>query len=53
MSAAERIDKFYTFNKKNEEFQQLLDREYRKVKQGLSLIHILFFSAEQLARLCS
>ncbi len=37
MSAAERIDKFYTFNKKNEEFQQLLDREYRKVKQGNAL----------------
>lgn len=34
MSAAERIDKFYTFNKKNEEFQQLLDREYNKVKSG-------------------
>lgn len=34
MSAAERIDKFYTFNKKNEEFQQLLDREYQKVKAG-------------------
>lgn len=34
MSAAERIDKFYTFNKKNEEFQQLLDREYDRVKSG-------------------
>ena len=34
MSAAERIDKFYTFNKKNEEFQQLLDREYNRVKSG-------------------
>ena len=34
MSAAERIDKFYTFNKKNEEFQQLLNREYSKVKSG-------------------
>ncbi len=37
MSASERIDKFYTFNRKNEEFQQLLDREYRKVKQGNAL----------------
>ena len=26
------IDKFYTFNRKNEEFQRLLDREYEKVK---------------------
>lgn len=34
MSAAERIDKFYTFNKKNEEFQQLLNREYNRVKSG-------------------
>ena len=34
MSAAERIDKFYTFNKKNEEFQQLLNKEYDKVKGG-------------------
>lgn len=34
MSAAERIDKFYTFNKKNEEFQKLLDREYNRVKFG-------------------
>ena len=34
MSAADRIDKFYTFNKKNEEFQQLLNREYEKVKSG-------------------
>jgi len=34
LSAAERIDKFYTFNKKNEEFQQLLNREYEKIKAG-------------------
>lgn len=34
LSAADRIDKFYTFNKKNEEFQQLLNREYEKVKAG-------------------
>lgn len=39
MSAADRIDKFYTFNKKNEEFQQLLDREYRKVKSGNAIQH--------------
>ena len=34
LSAAERIDKFYTFNRKNEEFQQLLNREYEKVRSG-------------------
>ena len=34
LSAAERIDKFYTFKKKNEEFQQLLNREYEKIKAG-------------------
>lgn len=34
LSAADRIDKFYTFNRKNEEFQQLLNREYEKVKSG-------------------
>lgn len=28
-----RVNKFYTFNKKNEEFQRLLDREYEKLKQ--------------------
>lgn len=27
-----RVNKFYTFNKKNEEFQRLLDREYEKLK---------------------
>ncbi len=30
----EQIDKFYTFNKKNEEFQALLDREYEKFQAG-------------------
>ncbi len=29
-----KIDKFYTFNQKNEEFQKLLDREYEKIRQG-------------------
>ena len=29
-----RVDKFYTFNKKNEEFQELLDKEYEKFKRG-------------------
>ncbi|MEG0391483.1 MAG: hypothetical protein RR626_01825 [Anaerovoracaceae bacterium] len=29
----EKIDKFYTFNKKNEEFQKLLDKEYEKFKR--------------------
>ena len=31
---SEQIDKFFTFNKKNEEFQKLLDREYEKIKSG-------------------
>ena len=34
MSAAEKIDKFYTFSTKNEEFQQLLNKEYDKIKGG-------------------
>lgn len=34
MSAAEKIDRFYTFSKKNEEFQQLLNREYDKIRGG-------------------
>ena len=29
-----RIDKFYTFNKKNEAFQALLDEEYERIKNG-------------------
>jgi len=29
-----KIDKFYTFNKKNEEFQKLLDKEYEKIKNN-------------------
>lgn len=31
---AEQIDKFFTFNQKNEEFQKLLDQEYEKIKSG-------------------
>lgn len=31
---SEEIDKFFTFHKKNEEFQRILDREYEKVKSG-------------------
>ena len=34
LSAADKIDKFYTFSSKNEEFQQLLNREYDKIKGG-------------------
>lgn len=30
----EKIDKFYTFNKKNEEFQKLLDQEYERFKKS-------------------
>lgn len=48
LSAADRIDKFYTFNKKNEEFQQLLNREYEKVKSGNAIEHEIS-EAEQLA----
>ncbi len=29
-----RIDKFYTFNEKNEAFQALLDEEYERIKSG-------------------
>lgn len=29
-----KLDKFFTFNKKNEEFQALLDQEYEKIKNG-------------------
>lgn len=29
-----RLEKFYTFNQKNEEFQKLLDREYERIKAG-------------------
>ena len=39
LSAADRIDKFYTFNKKNEEFQQLLNKEYQRVKSGNAIEH--------------
>lgn len=31
---SDELDKFFTFNKKNEEFQKLLDKEYEKVKTG-------------------
>ncbi len=31
---AAKIEKFYTFNQKNEEFQKLLDREYERVNKG-------------------
>lgn len=33
-SPAAEIEKFYTFSKKNEEFQKLLDREYDKIRTG-------------------
>ena len=49
MSAADRIDKFYTFNRKNEEFQQLLNREYEKVKSG-NVIQNELSQAEELAK---
>lgn len=31
---SEEMDKFFTFHKKNEEFQKLLDQEYEKIKSG-------------------
>jgi len=31
---AGKIDKFYTFNQKNEEFQKLLDKEYERVRKA-------------------
>lgn len=39
MSAAERIDKFYTFSSKNEEFQKLINNEYQRVKSGNAIEH--------------
>lgn len=48
MSAAERIDKFYTFNKKNEEFQKLINNEYQRVKSGNAIGHELS-QADELA----
>lgn len=33
-STGDSIDKFYTFSKKNEEFQKLLDKEYERLKKG-------------------
>jgi hypothetical protein len=30
-----KIDKFYTYNKKNEEFQALLDKEYNRIKSHI------------------
>lgn len=39
MSAAERIDKFYTFNKNNEEFQKLINNEFQRVKSGNAIEH--------------
>jgi len=48
MSAAERIDKFYTFNSKNEEFQKLINNEYQRVKSGNAIQHEIT-QAEKLA----
>ncbi|MEG0919139.1 MAG: zinc ribbon domain-containing protein [Anaerovoracaceae bacterium] len=31
----EKIDKFYTFSKKNEEFQKLLDQEYERIERKI------------------
>ena len=37
-SPASEIEKFYTFNSKNEEFQKLLDREYDKIRTGNPIV---------------
>ena len=34
-SSRRKIDKFYTFNKKNEEFQALLDQEYERLRERI------------------
>ncbi|MDD7513266.1 MAG: zinc-ribbon domain-containing protein [Clostridiales bacterium] len=34
------VNKFYTFNKKNEEFQRLLDKEYEKLKNDVGFQEI-------------
>ncbi len=39
MSAAERIDKFYTFNRNNEEFQKLINSEFQRIKSGNAIEH--------------
>lgn len=36
-----RIDKFYTLNKKNEEFQKLLDMEYERIMSGKEGTYIM------------
>ena len=47
------IDKFYTFNKKNEEFQKLLDREYEKFSSGRDVIGDDEFRASAVAVISS
>lgn len=37
--AEEQIDKFYTFSKKNEEFQKLLDKEYERLKNTPDFVY--------------
>ncbi len=39
LSPSEKVDKFYTFSRKNEEFQQLLNREYDKIRGGNPIEH--------------
>ncbi|MBN7773231.1 zinc ribbon domain-containing protein [Clostridium aminobutyricum] len=33
-ASTDSVDKFYTFSKKNEEFQKLLDKEYERLRKG-------------------
>ncbi|MGN0658434.1 MAG: hypothetical protein ACI4LA_02385 [Emergencia sp.] len=33
-SGNERIDRFYTYNQKNEQLQEMLDREYERLREG-------------------
>lgn len=37
LGSTTRMDKFYTYNKKNEEFQALLDKEYNRLKDQLDV----------------
>lgn len=39
MSAMERLNSFYTFNQKNEEFQKLINQEYQRVQSGNAIEH--------------
>ncbi len=50
-SPEEQINKFYTFSKKNEEFQKLLDREYEKIKGCTSPVEDIFAQISNVEKL--